>query len=243
MDQRAKGKCKYCGKEYTRTYIMRHLAACKARLKRREEETGTRVCGYFDLLISGKYDRDMWLAVAVKETATLEDVDSFLRDIWLECCGHLSAFRIGEDRYESHPDQEFFWGVPAKSMQCKLKKILEKGMSFSYEYDFGSTTDLVIQVANYWKGNDRGEKLTLLSRNNPENYMCGKCKKRPAVYIDPQCPYEENPFYCEKCADKWLEGCEYLLKVCNSPRMGVCGYDGSEIYPDQFVADPELEEK
>jgi len=32
----------------------------------------------------------------VKDNAALSDLDSFLRDIWLECCGHLSAFEIGE---------------------------------------------------------------------------------------------------------------------------------------------------
>jgi len=32
--------------------------------------------------------------------ATLTDLDGFLRDIWLECCGHLSAFDIGTVRYE-----------------------------------------------------------------------------------------------------------------------------------------------
>ena len=34
MSERAKGKCKYCGKEYTRGYIIRHLASCKERKRR-----------------------------------------------------------------------------------------------------------------------------------------------------------------------------------------------------------------
>ena len=29
-----------------------------------------------------------------KENATLECLDQFIRDIWVECCGHLSAFDI-----------------------------------------------------------------------------------------------------------------------------------------------------
>lgn len=32
---------------------------------------------------------------------------------------------------------------------------------------------------------------------------------------------------------------EFLLPICNSPGMGVCGYEGSDIYPDQFEADKE----
>ena len=30
---------------------------------------------------------------------------------------------------------------------------------------------------------------------------------------------------------------EFLLPVSNSPRMGVCGYEGSDSYPDQFEPD------
>ena len=37
--------------------------------------------------------------------ATLADLDRFLRDIWLECCGHMSQFTIGKARYISHPDR------------------------------------------------------------------------------------------------------------------------------------------
>ncbi|MCI9166840.1 MAG: hypothetical protein HFH01_01395 [Dorea sp.] len=38
---------------------------------------------------------------------------------------------------------------------------------------------------------------------------------------------------------EWMEDeiAEYYLPVCNSTRMGVCGYEGSEVYPDQFVPD------
>ncbi len=38
---------------------------------------------------------------------------------------------------------------------------------------------------------------------------------------------------------EWMEDeiAEYYLTVCNSTRMGFCGYEGSEVYPDQFVPD------
>ena len=35
-------------------------------------------------------------------------------------------------------------------------------------------------------------------------------------------------------SEVWID---FVLNVCNSPRMGVCGYEGSEIYPDQFEQD------
>ena len=59
--------------------------------------------------------------------------------------------------------------------------------------------------------------------------------------------YDEDPFWCEECLEKYengeldeeieVEESGYLLPVTNSPRMGVCGYEGSDLYPDQFEPD------
>ena len=39
MAKQVKGKCRYCGKEYGKAYIIRHLASCKERERRLEKET------------------------------------------------------------------------------------------------------------------------------------------------------------------------------------------------------------
>lgn len=46
-----------------------------------------------------------------------------------------------------------------------------------------------------------------------------------------------NAFLCEECIEDHDCDEEMFLDVCNSPRMGVCGYNGSEYYPDQFEPD------
>lgn len=237
MAKQIKGKCKYCGKEYTFSYMNRHLPVCKERQKKLAEETGSKKCGYFVLAICSKYDKNYWLFVEVKETASLKDVDCFLRDIWVECCGHLSAFDIDGTNYDIEPQNNFPWGRPAKSMNCKLASVLTEGMTFSYEYDFGSTTELMITVVNYRIGISRKEKIAILSRNNQIEFLCDECGKKPAVYICTECIYEGTGWLCEDCARTHKCGEEMLLPVCNSPRMGVCGYCGSDIYPDQFVPD------
>lgn len=239
MEKRIKGKCKYCGKEYTIGYMNKHFSSCPARLEQLTAESGKKKCGYFQLAIHPKYNKDYWLFIEIRDTATLKDLDTFLRDIWLECCGHLSAFYINGTSYEVMPDEDSFWGEPAKSMNYKLNTLLEKGMTIEYEYDFGSSTDLMITAVNYRVGYWNKEKLTILSRNNPHEYACSQCGK-PATTVCTECLWNgDNPFLCDNCCETHECGQEMMLDVCNSPRMGVCGYCGSKIYPDQFTADTE----
>ncbi len=119
-----------------------------------------------------------------------------------------------------------------------MKNILSVGESFSYEYDFGSTTNLLLNVYNYRIGeNNPKKKIVILSRNNPPEIFCDQCGTGRAQWINSEGFYDGNPFWCEECLDKVEEEPDYMLPVCNSPRMGVCGYEGSELYSDQFEPD------
>lgn len=237
MAEKIKGKCKYCAKEYAYSYMGRHLDACKERQRQLVAETGKK-CGYFELAIYPRYHKEHWLFIEIKESATLRDLDTFLRDIWLECCGHLSAFYIDGVTYDVAPDDDDFWGEPSESMNHKLGKVLRKGMTFRYEYDFGDTTELEITVRDHTKKAIRKEDLILLSRNNPHEYICSECGKKPATMICQECYYESGEgFLCEDCSKTHECGEDMQMNVCNSPRMGVCGYEGSNRYPDQFVPD------
>jgi len=250
MAKQTKGFCKYCGKEYTKGGMLRHLALCQKRNAKLDEETRKTRCGYFQIVIYGKYNKDYWLIIEISENATLKELDQFIRDIWVECCGHLSAFDIGGVQYEILPDTDRFWGPTAKSMNYKLKDVLKVGETVTYEYDFGSTTELALNVHSYRIGGRKKGKIVLMSRNNPLEILCSQCGKNKAQWVDPQGFYEENPFWCNECLDEDEMGAdeeesgyydypEFLLPVCNSPRMGVCGYEGSDIYPDQFEPDKE----
>lgn len=235
MAKQSKGFCKYCGKEYTRGGMLRHLASCKERADRLSDENAKTKCGYFQVVISGKYDKEYWLIIEISENTTLKELDQFLRDIWLECCGHLSAFEINGTQYEVMPVEDCFWGEPAKSMNYKVKDILSVGTGFTYEYDFGSTTELILNVHSYRSGGKKKEKIVLLSRNNPPEIICSQCKTNKAQWVNPEGFYDENPFWCNECLGE--DEPEFLLPVCNSPRMGVCGYEGSNRYSDQFEPD------
>lgn len=79
--------------------------------------------------------------------------------------------------------------------------------------------------------------MIILARNNPPENICDYCNKNFADYFDPEASYyNRKAFICEECFEKNEELIEedeiYLHPVCNSPRMGVCGYEGSMKYPD-----------
>ena len=59
----------------------------------------------FHILVEGKYLPMYWMHLEMPAKATLEDLDNFLRAIWVECCDHLSEFRIDKVSYNSpRPD-------------------------------------------------------------------------------------------------------------------------------------------
>src|SRR6266568_2673576 len=110
----------------------------------------------------------------VMASATLETLDRFLRVTWLECCGHLSAFEIGGVRYSVAADM-YEWDTGGKSMQVRLEKVLNPGQSCSYEYDFGSTTELLVKVSSEQEVDMKGRAIQILARNSPPIIPCDVC--------------------------------------------------------------------
>lgn len=156
-----------------RTGIAKHLQTCKKRVDLYEKAEKTEK--YFELLLYGAYNKDYWLIIQIKENATLDDLDRFIRDIWVECCGHLSVFEIDGVSYEREPDDDFGWGEPAKSTNHTLKQVLTTGMIFNYEYDFGSTTEIMVKVLDHYSAQKQNEKVVILSRNNSPEFACSIC--------------------------------------------------------------------
>lgn len=67
-------------------------------------------------------------------SVNMQQLDQFIRDIWVECCGHLSAFECNGIQYESDPDP--YWDEDSKNMNYRLKDVVEVGDSISYAYDY-----------------------------------------------------------------------------------------------------------
>jgi hypothetical protein len=229
MEHKSEGICRFCLKEFSGAGMGRHLSACKTRKDKNElelEEGRKKYKIYHIKIFEYKW---YWLHIEIPGNATLYDLDGFLRGIWLECCGHLSAFTIHSVNYDEQrlSDGYSFGNNSSQSMNKRLYSVLNVKDKFSHEYDFGSTTYLDGQVLALREGYLGKNKIRILARNNPYVYACKDCGKN-ATGMCSDC----EEFVCDQCLDSHECGDEMILEVVNSPRMGVCGYGGPDRIDD-----------
>jgi hypothetical protein len=245
---KSEGKCLFCGKTFAKAGINRHLAT---HLKEKAESGKPGKSFFVKVETNKKWgNTPYFLSLWVDGEAKMKDLDTFLRDIWLECCGHMSAFRnpkkrnaFGWDFFEAielaekgkikEYEKLMEEGDGEVPMSRKTKDALHKGLALEYEYDFGSSTELTVTVMDEYPVK-ADKKIVLLSRNEPLEIMCSVCGKLPATQICTVCMWEENAVFCDKCAKKHAKECEDFadyasMPVVNSPRMGVCAYEGGTI--------------
>jgi hypothetical protein len=215
----SEGVCQLCQKKFTKSTITRHLQSCLAA----HEPARGKEHKLFHLAIDGY--GPYWLQVEMPGTGTFADLDGFLRDIWLECCGHLSLFLFKSDllkRLGTNHEWDSGDTMPGEElMDYEIAEVLEPKLAFGYEYDMGSTTSLRLKVAGIRIGKWASKKhVRLLARNLPPQMPCEQCGN-PARWVD----VESHTFHCAACTEKAGDE-EDCLPVVNSPRMGVCGYTG-----------------
>lgn len=208
-----KATCLLCKSKYTGTGMTRHLRSCIPNsMKNQRKHEKLKAQPFFHILVKGYHLPEYWLHLKVLSAARLKDLDQFLRNIWLECCGHMSAF--------SHKRSEL-------EMGRRLRDVLSPGMELLHEYDFGSTTELLVKViAEYDGPMEKNKPIEILARNEATGIPCDECGKAFAVQICTECQWNGSGWLCEACAKDHECGEEMLLPVVNSPRTGVCGYMG-----------------
>lgn len=167
--------------------------------------------GAIHLKVTARGDKRYWLKVAVPPSTKLTSLDEFLRSIWLECCGHLSAFRTpGRQGTEIDPN-------------LTAGTVFGRVTSLEYVYDFGSSTELLIKRIKAAPTKARG--ITLVGRNEQPPESCDECGA-PATSICCECSLDGGGLWCDEHSAEHECGEESLLPVVNSPRMGVCAYGG-----------------
>ena len=215
------GKCQYCGEETAKAGMGRHLEKCEKRAQviqtaeagSQPEET------LWHIRVQDAYAKDFWLDLEMRDSATLEKLDAYLRVIWLECCGHLSKFTVGG------------WQGYDVGKARNADNVFFKEPELLHLYDFGTTSETEIHIVGSRMGKATTKHpIALMSRNNMPVMECNECGK-PATHLCMECLIEANEtgtwFLCDEHAQTHPHT-EYGEPdpLFNSPRMGMCGYDG-----------------
>ncbi len=208
--------------------MVTHLQKCQKRQAQQQASGGkSKPTTLYHLLVEGRHLPEYWMHIELPASEILGHLDQFLRNTWLECCGHLSAFEIAGQRYSVAPMDEFgFEDLHEENMDFTLGEVLRPGMTFEHEYDFGTTTELKLKVVSMREGQiKKGKRAQILARNNPPPIPCSECEQ-PATNVCSQCIYDDAGWLCDEHSATHECGEDYLLPVVNSPRVGMCGYVG-----------------
>ncbi len=214
--KQSRGKCTYCGEEFTKGRVFRHLEACFERLKvieASDNKLGTTETLYH-LRVQDSWQSDFWLDLEVRGSATLQELDRYLRAIWLECCGHLSQFSIGGREI---------------SNRRKVGQVGEPGVELTHIYDFGTSSETLVKSIAVRKGKaTTSHPIALMARNSLPEASCIQCS-RAASWFCMECLYEEEE--SGTLCDEHAQGHPHAdygepIPLVNSPRLGMCGYDG-----------------
>lgn len=226
-----RGTCTLCDKTYKITGITRHLQSCIPRnlglppVQIAPGATaGARKTRYMQLNIRDYGARDYWLHLGIRTDVTLGALDGFLRELWLECCGHLSAFRIQGRSYESSSWGFDDFGDASQGMDVAIGTVLPQKTRGDYTYDFGSSTELLIESTGLYsvpRSQANLDNIQIWARNIAPEFACDTCGK-PATHLelDEEDMWEHHHY----CDDHSPREEDLVYEILNSPRCGVCAY-------------------
>ena len=203
----------------TRGGLARHLPACSERqqaIEKADRKPGTGQMLY-QLQVQDAGQGNYWLHLEMRGSATLADLDHYLRAIWLECCGHLSRFSVGG------------WRGEEISQTRQVKQVFGPGVELTHIYDFGTSSETLVKAVGVREGKPlTSHPIALMARNDPPEAKCMNCGQ-PASWLCIECLYEsdEGGTLCDDHVEEHPHQAygEPMLLV-NSPRVGMCGYCG-----------------
>lgn len=217
--KQSRGTCAYCDAVIAKGGMVRHLNACpkrQAAIEGANQKKGNTETLYH-LRVQDGHGGDFWIDLEVRGSSTLDELDFYLRRIWLDCCGHMSQFSIGG------------WRGDEISMERRISQVFKPGVEITHIYDFGTSSITLIKLAGVREGKPTtSHPIALMARNLIPEPQCIKCE-RPAGWLCMECVIEDNiwGFLCDEHAKKHPHR-DYgrPIGLVNSPRLGMCGYTG-----------------
>src|SRR3989338_9339926 len=123
------GKCIFCNESFAFSSMTRHFESCEKRKQVLHGENAAKRSKVYGLKVWATYNPAYWLFLEMAHSAKLEDLDHFLRETWLECCNHLSAFMIRDVRYEAGTDEaDLFGDGECKTMNIRIGEVFSEGL-------------------------------------------------------------------------------------------------------------------
>lgn len=114
-------------------------------------------------------------------------------------------------------------------MSRSLDKTLEYQRGFTHIYDFGTESVCQIKMVDAREGKPAtSHPITRLIRNLPPVYECQECGQ-PAAWLCMECVIEDEAagLLCDLHAENHPhDNYGEPMRLVNSPRVGMCGYDG-----------------
>lgn len=217
--KQSKGQCTYCNAELAKNTVTKHLSTCPKRqaiIAQAEQKKGKTETLYH-LRVQDAWRKEFWLDIEMRGSSTLNDLDTYLRGIWLECCGHLSQFTSGG------------WGGGEISMKRRIDDVFTRQSKLTHIYDFGTSSETEISLVGTREGHPTTSRpLALMARNLMPEAKCLVCEQ-PATQLCMECLIEEEKWgaLCDAHAeDHPHDNYGEPIPLVNSPRLGMCGYEG-----------------
>ncbi|MCI5150599.1 MAG: hypothetical protein D3916_14645 [Candidatus Electrothrix sp. MAN1_4] len=113
-------------------------------------------------------------------------------------------------------------------MDTKANELFQSGLELTHIYDFGTSSETLIKVVAVREGKPMTEHpIYLMARNElpaVETCACGK----PGAWLCMDCAEEadEIALLCDEHAKDKEYADDMLMPIVNSPRTGICGYEG-----------------
>jgi len=215
-----KGMCAYCGTEIAKRASIRHLASCAGRrdiIAKTQSGKGASEL-FYHLRIQAVDRDDFWLDLEMCGFDELEYLDSYLKSIWLECCGHFSQFSSGGKRqYREIP------------MNLNIGEVFLPGVKVMHTYDFGTPSKTLIKAVGAREGKPTtSHPVALMARNVMPDYKCVECGEK-AASLCMGCRIKKGAWktLCNNHAKMHThDGYGGPMPLLNSPRLGMCAYNG-----------------
>ncbi len=217
--KQSRGVCTYCGKEATKATMTKHLPTCPQRQAAIDAAEKKKAASepLYHLRVQDAYSSGFWLDLEMRGSKTLKDLDDYLRGIWLECCGHMSQFSLG--------------GAFAREvgMRRNIKDVFQPGSQLTHVYDFGTSSETLVKCVGVREGNPTTTcPLALMARNLMPEAVCIECDQL-ATHFCMECVMEgAEGTLCDRHAENHPhEDYGEPIPLVNSPRLGMCGYEGA----------------